>query len=42
LKVVLNHMFTKNLRVLWTNIVSTIAFPNFKNGQKNGLRPLGV
>jgi hypothetical protein len=26
----------------WTNIASTMAGPNSKNGPKNGLRPLGV
>jgi hypothetical protein len=35
-------MFTKNLRIFWTNITFTMACPNFKNGPKNGLRPLGV
>jgi hypothetical protein len=35
-------MFTKNLRYFWTNIASTMACPNFKNGPKNGLGPLGV
>jgi hypothetical protein len=28
--------------IFWTNIASTMAYPNFKNGPKNGLRPLGV
>jgi hypothetical protein len=35
-------MFTKNLRFFWTNIGSTMAWPNFKNGPKNELHPLGV
>jgi hypothetical protein len=26
----------------WTNIASTMACPNFKNGPKNGLGPFGV
>jgi hypothetical protein len=30
------------LRSFWTNIASTMACPNFKNGPKNGLGPLGV
>jgi hypothetical protein len=42
LKLVLNHMFTKKIEIFWTNIASTMACPNFKNGPKNGLRPLGV
>jgi hypothetical protein len=28
--------------IFWTNISSTMACPNFKNGPKNGQRPLGV
>jgi hypothetical protein len=28
--------------IFWTNIASTMACPNFKNGPKNGLGPLGV
>jgi hypothetical protein len=28
--------------IFWTNIASTMACPNFKNGPKNGLRYLGV
>jgi hypothetical protein len=28
--------------IFWTNIASTMACLNFKNGPKNGLRPLGV
>jgi hypothetical protein len=35
-------MFTKKIEIFWTNITSTMACPNFKNGQKNGLRLLGV
>jgi hypothetical protein len=35
-------MFTENLRFFWTNIATTMAYPNFKNGPKNGLCPLGV
>jgi hypothetical protein len=35
-------MFTKKLRFFLTNIVSTMACPNFKNGPKNDLCPLGV
>jgi hypothetical protein len=41
LKLVLNHMFQK-FEIFWTNIASTMTYPNFKNGPKNGLRPLGV
>jgi hypothetical protein len=32
----------KKFEIFWTNIASTMAFLNFKNGPKNGLRPLGV
>jgi hypothetical protein len=28
--------------IFWTNIASTMACPNFKNGPKNGLGPLGI
>jgi hypothetical protein len=28
--------------IFWTNIVSTMANQNSKNGPKNGLHPLGV
>jgi hypothetical protein len=28
--------------MFWTNIASIIAWPNFKNGPKNRLSPLGV
>jgi hypothetical protein len=28
--------------IFWINIASTMAYPNFKNGPKNGLCPLGV
>jgi hypothetical protein len=28
--------------MFWTNIASTMDYPNFKNGPKNGLGPLGV
>jgi hypothetical protein len=32
----------RKFEILWTNIISTMAFPNFKNGPQNGLRCLGV
>jgi hypothetical protein len=32
----------KKIEIFWKNIASTMAYPNFKNGPKNGLRPLGV
>jgi hypothetical protein len=32
----------KKIEIFWTNIASTMACPNFKNGPKNGLCPLGV
>jgi hypothetical protein len=32
----------QKFEIFWTNIASTMACPNFKNGPKNGLRPLGV
>jgi hypothetical protein len=32
----------QKFEILWTNIVSTMACPNLKNGSKNGLGPLGV
>jgi hypothetical protein len=35
------HVYRK-FEILWKNITSTMACPNFKNGQKNGLGPLGV
>jgi hypothetical protein len=35
------HIHQK-FEIFWTNIASTIACPNFKNGPKIGLRPLGV
>jgi hypothetical protein len=28
--------------IFWTNIASIVAYPNFKNGPKKGLRFLGV
>jgi hypothetical protein len=31
----------QKFEIFWTNIASTMACPNFKNGQKNGLGPLG-
>jgi hypothetical protein len=36
-----SHVHQK-FEIFWTNIASTMACPNFKNGPKNGLRPLGV
>jgi hypothetical protein len=35
------HVYQK-VEIFWTNIAFTMACPNFKNGQKNGLGPLGV
>jgi hypothetical protein len=35
------HVYQK-FEIFGTNIASTMACPNFKNGQKNGLGPLGV
>jgi hypothetical protein len=35
-------MFTEKYEIFWTNIASTMACPNFKNGPKNGLGPLGI
>jgi hypothetical protein len=35
------HIHQK-FEIFWTNIASTMTSPNFKNGQKNGLGPLGV
>jgi hypothetical protein len=35
------HVHQK-FQIFWTNIASTMACPNFKNGPKNGLCPLGV
>jgi hypothetical protein len=35
------HVHQK-FEIFWTNIASTMACPNFKNGLKTGLRPLGV
>jgi hypothetical protein len=35
------HVHQK-FEIFWTNIESTMACPNSKNGPKNGLRPLGV
>jgi hypothetical protein len=32
----------RKFEIFWTNIASTMACPNFKNGPKTGLRPLGV
>jgi hypothetical protein len=36
-----SHVYQK-FEIFWTNIASTMACPNFKNGQNNGLGPLGV
>jgi hypothetical protein len=36
-----SHVHRK-FEIFWTNIASTMACPNFKNGPKNGLGPLGV
>jgi hypothetical protein len=35
------HVHQK-FEIFGTNIASTMAFPNLKNGPKNGLRLLGV
>jgi hypothetical protein len=35
------HVHQK-FEIFWTNITSTMACPNFKNGPKNGLRSLDV
>jgi hypothetical protein len=35
------HVYQK-IEIIWTNIASTTACPNFKNGPKKGLGPLGV
>jgi hypothetical protein len=35
------HVHQK-FEIFWTNIASTMACPNSKNGPKNGLCPLGV
>jgi hypothetical protein len=35
------HVYRK-FEIFWTNIASTMDCPNFKNGQKNGLGPLGI
>jgi hypothetical protein len=35
------HVHQK-FEIFWTNIASTMACPNFKNGAKNGLDSLGV
>jgi hypothetical protein len=32
----------RKYEIFWTNIASTMACPNFKNGPKNSLGPLGV
>jgi hypothetical protein len=32
----------QKFEIFWTNIASTMACPNFRNGPKNGLGPLGV
>jgi hypothetical protein len=32
----------QKFEIFWTNIASTMACPNFKNGPKNGLYPLGI
>jgi hypothetical protein len=34
--------FHRKFEIFWTNIASTMAYPNFKNGPKKGLGPLGV
>jgi hypothetical protein len=36
-----SHVHQK-IEIFWTNIASTMAYPNFQNGPKIGLRPLGV
>jgi hypothetical protein len=35
------HVHQK-FEIFWTNIASTMACPNFKNGPNNGLDPLGL
>jgi hypothetical protein len=35
------HVHQK-FEIFWTNIASTMAYPNLKNGPKKGLGPLGV
>jgi hypothetical protein len=35
------HVHQK-FQIFWINIAFTMACPNFKNGPKNGLGPLGV
>jgi hypothetical protein len=35
------HVHQK-IEIFGTNSTSTMAYPNFKNGPKTGLRPLGV
>jgi hypothetical protein len=35
------HIHQK-FEIFWTNIASTMACLNFKNGPKIGLRPLGI
>jgi hypothetical protein len=35
------HVHQK-FQIFWTNIALTMACPNFKNGPKDGLGPLGV
>jgi hypothetical protein len=42
LKLVLNHMFTENLRFFGQLLHLQWPAPNFKNGPKKGLGPLGV
>jgi hypothetical protein len=32
----------RKFEIFWTNIASTMACSNFKNGPKKGLGPLGV
>jgi hypothetical protein len=32
----------RKFEIFWTNIAFTMACPNFKNGPKKGLGPLGV
>ena len=36
-----SHVHQK-FQIFWTNIAFTMACPNFKNGSKSGLHPLGV
>jgi hypothetical protein len=35
------HVHQK-LEIFWIDIASIMACPNFKNGPKDGLRPLGI